>query len=107
MGKIITYLSIIFILSGSIHGFAAESSSKGASAKAYEHASDEAVFNRVSDWFATRGKSDEEKKAIIAERKAKREAKRLEKETRKREKAMKNKMKKNKGQIKEKMRKMK
>ncbi|MFA6636473.1 MAG: hypothetical protein WCV56_05160 [Candidatus Omnitrophota bacterium] len=33
-----------------------------ASAKAYENASDRSALNRVSDWFATIGKSKEEKK---------------------------------------------
>ena len=63
--------------------FAAEKGQKGASSQAYEHASDQAIFNRVSDWFATIGKSKEEKEAIIAERKAKRAQKRTEKELRK------------------------
>jgi len=53
---------------------------KGASTTAMEKASDEAVFHRVTDWFATRGKSPEEAKAIIAERKAKRAADRAQKE---------------------------
>lgn len=56
---------------------------KGASATAYEHASDEAVFHRVGDWFATVGKTDQEKKAIIAERKAKRAVAKAEKEAEK------------------------
>jgi len=43
---------------------------RGASEKAYEHASDQSVFHRVSDWFATVGKSKEEKTKILAERKA-------------------------------------
>ena len=60
---------------------------RGASDKAYEQASDEAIFHRVGDWFATRGKSAEEKEAIIAERKAKRAAKRAQKELEKKKKA--------------------
>jgi len=56
---------------------------KGASAQALEKASDEAVFNRVSDWFATIGKSDEEKQKILAERKTERAAKRAQKEAEK------------------------
>jgi hypothetical protein len=54
---------------------------KGASDEAYEHASDQAIFNRVGDWFATLGKTEEEKEAIISERKSKREAARIKKET--------------------------
>lgn len=53
---------------------------RGASDTAMEKASDKAVFHRVSDWFATRGKSPEEAKAIVAGRDAKRAAKRAEKE---------------------------
>ncbi|MFH1552194.1 MAG: hypothetical protein ABID83_00945 [Candidatus Omnitrophota bacterium] len=63
--------------------FAVEKDTKGASAKAYEQASDQSAFNRVGDWFATRGKSPEETKKILAERKAKQAAKRAEKEAKK------------------------
>ncbi|MFC1704180.1 hypothetical protein ACFL1E_05300 [Candidatus Omnitrophota bacterium] len=59
--------------------YAQEKDLKGASPKAYEHASDQAVFNRVSDWFATVGKSKEEKVRIRAERKAKRAAEKMKK----------------------------
>jgi uncharacterized protein YpmB len=45
---------------------------KGASAQAMERASENSVFNRVTDWFATVGKSPEEKTLILAERNAKR-----------------------------------
>jgi hypothetical protein len=48
--------------------------------KAYEHASEKSAFNRVGDWFATLGKSDEEKQRIIAEREAQRAVRRAEKE---------------------------
>jgi hypothetical protein len=57
----------------------AQEGEKGASEKAYEHASENAIFNRISDWFATVGKSPEEKEAILTERKAQRAAKRAEK----------------------------
>ena len=56
---------------------------KGASAQAREHASDNAIFNRVGDWFATIGKSEEEKQKILTQRKAERAAKRAEKEAKK------------------------
>ena len=52
---------------------------KGASEQAREHASDNAIFNRVGDWFATVGKKGAEKEAVLAERKAKRQAKKAEK----------------------------
>ena len=59
--------------------FGAPDGRKGASDKAYEHASDQSIFNRTGDWFATIGKSEEEKATIKAERVAERKAKRLEK----------------------------
>ncbi len=75
---LIGIVAVAFLLSG-VPAFA----QKGANAKAYEHASDEAVFNRIGDWFATIGKTDEEKETIIAERKAKRATERAEKEAQK------------------------
>jgi len=56
---------------------------KGASETAQEKASDQAIFNRVGDWFATIGKSNEEKAKVKAERQAKRNSKKAEKEARK------------------------
>lgn len=56
---------------------------KGASDTAREKASPQAIFNRMTDWFATVGKSEEEKQQILAERKAKRAAKQAEKEAKK------------------------
>ena len=54
---------------------------------AMERASDESVFDRTGDWFATIGKSPEEREAIVAkrreERRIRKEAKRAEKEARK------------------------
>jgi len=60
-----------------------EQKAKGASQQAYEHADDNAIFNRTTDWFATIGKSGEEKEKILAERKAERAVKRAEKEAKK------------------------
>ena len=54
--------------------FPKEEGQKGASSRAYEKASSNAIFNRISDWFATLGKSKEEKAKILEERKAAREA---------------------------------
>ena len=62
--------------------FAAEGGEKGASAKAYEHASEQSIFNRVNDWFATIGKSPEEKASILQERKMERAKKHEEKQIR-------------------------
>ncbi len=66
-----------------VPAFAQEADLKGASEQAYENASDKAVFNRVSDWFSTVGKSEEEKEQVLAERKAVRAEKRERKELRK------------------------
>lgn len=63
-----------------------EAKKKGASDTAYEHASDNSVFNRVSDWFATVGKSEEEKEKILQERRMQRATKRTEKEEKRAEK---------------------
>ena len=62
--------------------FAAEGVEKGASAKAYEHASEQSIFIRVNDWFATIGKSPEEKASILQERKTERARKREERQIR-------------------------
>lgn len=48
-----------------------------ASSTAFDRASDDSIFNRVSDWFATIGKPEDEKDMIIAERRADRAAKRM------------------------------
>ena len=41
------------------------------------------VVDKVGDWFATRGKTEQERKAILAQRKSDRIAKRAEKQARK------------------------
>jgi hypothetical protein len=83
-------LAAMMVLSASV-SFAAKDA-KGASAQAYEHADDQAVFNRVGDWFATVGKSGEEKAKIKAQRKADRAVKRAEKQAQKKAKEAKEKM---------------
>jgi len=77
--RIIAFVLILSLLVGASPAFAARTK-KGASQKAYASASDEAVFYRVGDWFATVGKSEDEKSAIIAQRKAKRTAQCAQKE---------------------------
>jgi len=83
--------------------FAAQGA-KGASATAMEKASDEAIFHRVGDWFATRGKTPEEAQAIRAARKAERTAKRAQKEAERQKKLMEKQLRKSqkemKGQVK-------
>lgn len=80
MKKVVSIAVILSLIAVSAPAFAEKSGQKGASAQAYEHAGDKAIFNRVSDWFATVGRSEEEKGAILAERQAKRDAKALERE---------------------------
>ncbi len=82
--SIAIFLSLFIVIALPV--FSAEEGKKGASSKAYEHASENAVFNRVGDWFATVGKSKEEKTKILEERRAERAVKRIEKESRKAEK---------------------
>ncbi|MBN3037948.1 MAG: hypothetical protein JW869_00860 [Candidatus Omnitrophica bacterium] len=80
MRKTISCMLLVAFLISGVTVFAAEGGKKGASSQAYEHASEEAIFHRVGDWFSTLGKSKEEKAAIIAERRAQRAAARAEKE---------------------------
>lgn len=100
---VILGLAALMVLSAPV-SFAAKDV-KGASAQAMEHADDNAIFNRVTDWFATVGKSEEEKAKILAERKAKRAAKRAEKEAKKKAKEAKEKMEKGKKDLDKKMKK--
>ena len=83
MKRIIVSVLVLSLVMISMPALAAQGGTKGASQKAVENASDEAVFNRVGDWFATVGKSPEEKEKILAERKAQRVKKRAEKEAEK------------------------
>ena len=80
MKKVINLIILVSCLFIANPLLMAEEDTKGANQKAYEHPSENAVFNRVSDWFATIGKSEEEKQTILAERKAQRAARRAEKE---------------------------
>ena len=79
MRKCIVICLAIFLVFSSTLSSAQPKGPKGASERAMEKASDEAIFHRVGDWFATLGKSDEEKARVRAERRAARQAKRAEK----------------------------
>ena len=103
MRRIVIAAVVLSLAVISLPMFDAHGGQKGASAKAYEHASDEAIFHRIGDWFATRGKSETEKKAIIAERKAKRAAARAQKEAEKQKKKIEKEAKKAKKNIQMKM----
>ena len=63
MRRVLAFSLILALFVGAMPGFAARGGQKGASERAYEQASDQAVFHRVGDWFATRGKPEKEKKA--------------------------------------------
>ncbi len=88
MKKSLVIMLVLALAVTTVPAFAAQGT-KGASARAMERASDESVFHRVGDWFATVGKPDNEKQAIIAERKAKRAAAKAEKEAKKAQKQLK------------------
>ncbi len=83
MKKVLVVIIILSLVIISMPVFAAEGGKKGASERAYERASPQAIFHRIEDWFATRGKSPEEKESILKERRAERAVKRAEKEARK------------------------
>ncbi len=71
---------VIACVLGTSQSFAQpEEAPKGRSV-ARERASDNAVFNRISDWFATRGKSPEEAEAIRTQRQEERDAARTRRE---------------------------
>ncbi len=80
MKKIVVLTIILSLVMVSMPVFAAEGGKKGASERAYERASPQAIFHRIEDWFATRGKSPEEKESILKERRAERAVKRAFKE---------------------------
>jgi hypothetical protein len=82
--RIFLALIVIFcFLVVPVSTFAEKKGTKGASQKAIGNASDEAVFNRVGDWFATIGKSDQEKEKILVERKVIRAKKKAKKKAEK------------------------
>ncbi len=80
MKKTAIAIGVVLLLMGTNAAFAARGGEKGASKEAYEHASEQSIFNRMGDWFATIGKSKEEKLRIREERRAERARKRAEKE---------------------------
>ena len=100
MKKLVVLFVVVSILFGGIVGFPGVSSARGASEKAMENASDEAVFHKVGDWFATRGKTDTEKQTIITERKGKRAAAKARKTAAKAQKVAEKQMRKSKSDAK-------
>jgi hypothetical protein len=67
------------LIGSSAPALAADVGQNGAGASAYQHGSDEAVLDRVGDWFATLGKSGLEKDSILVQRRTARAAKRAQK----------------------------
>ncbi|MFC1576035.1 hypothetical protein ACFL3J_00020 [Candidatus Omnitrophota bacterium] len=102
MKKFVVILIALSLVMVSMPAFAAKGQ-RGASTTAYEHASDDAIFHRVGDWFATVGKSDTEKKAIIAQRKAKRAAARAQKKAEQQKRKMEKEAERSKKEMKAKM----
>jgi len=74
MKRLMWIMSVLLLLLAANYSFAAEDEQKGASESAYEHASEKSVFNRFGDWFATVGRSEEERARIMEEREATRAA---------------------------------
>jgi Skp family chaperone for outer membrane proteins len=84
--KKLSALIIVSLFALTSLAIAAPEGEQGAADEALKCANDQAVFNRIPDWFATVGKSAEEKEKIMAEKKALRTQKRADKEAKKAEK---------------------
>lgn len=85
MKKLIAIVMVLLFVVSVVPAFSQDPARKGPnpSQKAYEHASEKSAFNRAGDWFATIGKSEEEKAKVIAERDMQRAAKQAEKQAKK------------------------
>jgi len=78
VGRIVMGTLLAGLISSSTPALAADGGQSGASVSAYQHASDEAVFTRIGDWFSTLGKSGFERDAILVQRRAARTARRTQ-----------------------------
>ncbi len=78
MGRITVGMLLAGLISSSIPVLSVDGGQSGASASAYQRASDEAVFTRIGDWLATFGKSGFEKESILVQRRTARVAKHAE-----------------------------
>jgi regulator of protease activity HflC (stomatin/prohibitin superfamily) len=88
MKKVIALvLALSFALT--VPAFAQMKDIKGPSAQALAKASDDSVVDKVGDWFATRGKSDQEKQAILMQRRGARTAEKAQKQAEKKAREMK------------------
>src|SRR3989338_4372974 len=77
-GRIVMGALLAGLISSSTPVLAGDGGQIGASASAYQHASDEAVFTRIGDWFATLGKTGLEKDSILRQRRTARVARRTQ-----------------------------
>lgn len=66
--------SVAIIILVTAPSFAQPEKAQEGRSVATEQASDNAIFNRITDWFATRGKSPEEAETIGTQRQAERDA---------------------------------
>lgn len=99
--KLILLGVMLVVLFSFTSAFAEGKGYKGANQQAIENANENAIFNRVSDWFATIGKSPVDKARIKAERKAARAEKMAQKEAEKAKKEKKEKREKKEKKAKE------
>ncbi len=74
---LVAIFAVMFVLSA-VPSFAAFEM-KGAVAPAVQQAGNESALDKVGDWFATRGKTPEEKTVILNQRRADRAVKEAEK----------------------------
>jgi CRISPR/Cas system CMR-associated protein Cmr5 small subunit len=88
MKKIVIMFLVLAVAFAATPAFSQDRAGRGASATAMEKASDQAIFHRVSDWFATRGKTPEEARDIRVQRQAERTAVRAQKQAEKQKAAM-------------------
>lgn len=84
MRKVVVFILIVLFAVVSRPVFCAPGGKKGASSQAYEHASDQSIFNRISDWFSTIGKTEKEKNKILKGLKKERKAEKLQREIKER-----------------------
>ena len=77
-GRIMMGTLLAWLISSSTPVLAVDSGQSGTSMSAHQHASDEAMFTRIGDWFATLGKSGFEKESILVQRRTARVARAIE-----------------------------
>ena len=84
-------IALILVLSFAlaVPAFAAPKDMKAPGTKAVASVGDDSAVDKVGDWFATRGKSSDEKQKILMERKAKRAVEKAQKQADKKAKEMK------------------